>query len=37
MKRSTFLASTPDELKAFHLKEEKIWTTLVKEQGIKAE
>ena len=27
----------PAELKAFYLKEEKIWTTLIKEQGIKAE
>jgi tripartite-type tricarboxylate transporter receptor subunit TctC len=30
-------SSTPDELKAFYLKEEKVWTTLIKEQGIKAE
>jgi tripartite-type tricarboxylate transporter receptor subunit TctC len=30
-------SSTQDELKAFYLKEEKIWTTLIKEQGIKAE
>jgi tripartite-type tricarboxylate transporter receptor subunit TctC len=30
-------SSTPDELKAFYLKEEKIWTTLIKEQGIKPE
>jgi tripartite-type tricarboxylate transporter receptor subunit TctC len=30
-------SSTPDELRAFYLKEEKVWTTLIKEQGIKAE
>ena len=30
-------SSTPDELKTFYLKEEKVWTTLIKEQGIKAE
>ena len=30
-------SSTQDELKAFYLKEEKVWTTLIKEQGIKAE
>jgi len=30
-------SSTPDELKAFYLKEEKVWTTLIKEQGIKLE
>ena len=30
-------SSTPEELKAFYLKEEKIWTTLIKEQGIKPE
>ena len=30
-------SSTPEELKAFYLKEEKVWTTLIKEQGIKAE
>jgi tripartite-type tricarboxylate transporter receptor subunit TctC len=30
-------SSTPDELKAFYLKEEEVWTTLIKEQGIKAE
>jgi tripartite-type tricarboxylate transporter receptor subunit TctC len=30
-------SSTPDELKAFYLKEEKVWTTLIREQGIKAE
>jgi tripartite-type tricarboxylate transporter receptor subunit TctC len=30
-------SSTPEELKAFYLKEEKMWTTLIKEQGIKAE
>jgi len=30
-------SSTQDELKAFYLKEEKIWTTLIREQGIKAE
>jgi tripartite-type tricarboxylate transporter receptor subunit TctC len=29
--------STPEELKAFYLKEERIWTTLIKEQGIKSE
>ncbi|WP_296378919.1 tripartite tricarboxylate transporter substrate binding protein [Reyranella sp.] len=29
--------STQDELKAFYLREEKVWTTLIKEQGIKAE
>ena len=28
-------SSTPEELKAFYLKEEKVWTTLIKEQGIK--
>lgn len=28
-------SSTPEEFKAFYLKEEKIWTTLIKEQGIK--
>ena len=27
-------SSTPEELKAFYLKEEKVWTTLIKEQGI---
>jgi tripartite-type tricarboxylate transporter receptor subunit TctC len=30
-------SSTQAELKAFYLKEEKVWTTLIKEQGIKAE
>jgi tripartite-type tricarboxylate transporter receptor subunit TctC len=30
-------SSTQDELRAFYLKEEKVWTTLIKEQGIKAE
>lgn len=30
-------SSTPEELKAFYLKEEKVWTTLIKEQGIKSE
>jgi tripartite-type tricarboxylate transporter receptor subunit TctC len=30
-------SSTPDELKDFYLKEEKVWTTLIKEQGIKAD
>lgn len=30
-------SSTPEELKTFYLKEEKVWTTLIKEQGIKAE
>jgi tripartite-type tricarboxylate transporter receptor subunit TctC len=30
-------SSTPAELKTFYDKEEKIWTTLIKEQGIKAE
>lgn len=30
-------SSTPEELKAFYLKEEKVWTTLIKEQGIKPE
>lgn len=29
--------STPEEFKAFYLKEEKVWTTLIKEQGIKSE
>ena len=28
-------SSTPEEFKAFYLKEEKVWTTLIKEQGIK--
>jgi tripartite-type tricarboxylate transporter receptor subunit TctC len=28
---------TGEELKAFYLKEEKVWTTLIKEQGIKSE
>lgn len=30
-------SSTPAELKAWYLKEEKRWTTLIKEQGIKVE
>ncbi len=30
-------ASSPDEFRAFYLKEEKRWTTLIKEQGIKPE
>ena len=30
-------SSTPDELRAFYLKEEKVWTTLIKEQNIKME
>jgi tripartite-type tricarboxylate transporter receptor subunit TctC len=30
-------SSTPEELKAFYLKEEKVWSTLIKEQGLKAE
>ncbi len=30
-------SSTPEEFKAFYLKEEKVWTTLIKEQGIKPE
>jgi tripartite-type tricarboxylate transporter receptor subunit TctC len=30
-------SSTPEELETFYLKEEKVWTTLIKEQGIKAE
>ena len=30
-------ASTPEEFKQFLAKEEKRWTTLIKEQGIKAE
>lgn len=30
-------SSTPEELKVFYLKEEKVWTTLIKEQGIKPE
>jgi tripartite-type tricarboxylate transporter receptor subunit TctC len=30
-------SSTQAELKAFYLSEEKVWTTLIKEQGIKAE
>lgn len=28
-------SSTPEELKTFYLKEEKVWTTLIREQGIK--
>lgn len=28
-------SSTPEEFKTFYLKEEKVWTTLIKEQGIK--
>ena len=30
-------SSSPAEFKAFYLKEEKVWTTLIKEQGIKPE
>ena len=30
-------SSTPEEFKTFYLKEEKVWTTLMKEQGIKSE
>jgi tripartite-type tricarboxylate transporter receptor subunit TctC len=30
-------SSTPEEFKAFYLKEEKIWTTLIKKQNIKPE
>ncbi len=30
-------SSTPEEFRTFYLKEEKIWTTLIKEQGIKAD
>ena len=30
-------SSTPEELKTFYLNEEKVWTTLIKEQGIKPE
>jgi tripartite-type tricarboxylate transporter receptor subunit TctC len=30
-------SSTPEEFKTFYLKEEKVWTTLIKEQGIKSE
>ena len=30
-------SSTPAEFKDFYLKEEKVWTTLIKQQGIKAE
>lgn len=30
-------SSTPDELRDFYLKEEKVWSTLIKEQGLKAE
>ena len=30
-------SSTPEEFKAFYLKEEKLWTTLIKQQGIKPE
>jgi tripartite-type tricarboxylate transporter receptor subunit TctC len=30
-------SSTPEEFKTFYLKEEKVWTTLIKEQGIKPE
>ena len=30
-------SSTPEEFRDFYLKEEKVWTTLIKEQGIKAE
>ena len=30
-------SSTPEEFRAFYLKEEKLWTTLIKQQGIKPE
>ena len=30
-------SSTPEEFRTFYLKEEKVWTTLIKEQGIKAD
>jgi tripartite-type tricarboxylate transporter receptor subunit TctC len=30
-------SSTPAELKDWYLKEEKRWTTLIREQGIKTE
>jgi tripartite-type tricarboxylate transporter receptor subunit TctC len=30
-------SSTPEEFKDFYLKEETVWTTLIKEQGIKPE
>jgi tripartite-type tricarboxylate transporter receptor subunit TctC len=30
-------SSTPEEFRDFYLKEEKVWTTLIREQGIKAE
>ncbi len=30
-------SSTPEEFRTFYLKEEKVWTTLIKEQGIKPE
>ena len=30
-------SSTQDELRTFYLSEEKVWTTLIKEQGIKSE
>jgi tripartite-type tricarboxylate transporter receptor subunit TctC len=30
-------SSTPEEFKTFYLKEEKVWTTLIREQGIKAD
>lgn len=30
-------SSTPEEFKTFYLKEEKVWTTLIKEQGIKSD
>jgi len=30
-------SSTPDELKTFYLREEQVWTTFIKEQGIKAD
>jgi tripartite-type tricarboxylate transporter receptor subunit TctC len=30
-------SSTPEEFRDFYLKEEKVWTTLIKEQGIKPE
>lgn len=30
-------SSTPEEFRTFYLKEEKVWTTLIKEQGVKPE
>ena len=30
-------SSTPEEFRTFYLKEEKVWTTLIREQGIKAD